>query len=278
MISLNSTPDGRITALKNELDTLAYLDRFGWLRSRDLATLIWRNSKNIESAIAMAQRTLKRLKEAGQILHRIGPDGATVYALAIAGVIRLGQERDIDARTGKDLIRDLGNYEHRCLANTFAIRQIIAGQRVWTEREIQTNRAPIRAVKHKVPDGLVDISNPLYAEGTLVLAWVEIERGYKKTSDFNKMLGFALEILGHLDSQGRSSDVLFCAAKDTYIGQVTIQITSTAQFNRIVSEVRAENLKRPYDFGWGNITSRLYLAGPTGVSRPISTWLAQEAN
>jgi hypothetical protein len=66
-MTTTTTQDGRITAQQNELDTLTYIQRFGWLRSRDIAALIWRDSKSTDSAIAMAQRTLKRLKDAGQV-------------------------------------------------------------------------------------------------------------------------------------------------------------------------------------------------------------------
>ena len=269
----HTPPDGRVTAQQNELDALAWLHRFGWLRSRDLAALIWSEAKTFDGAMAMAQRTLKQLKDGGYILHRIAPDGATVYALSEAGARRLGEERGILARSGKDLIRELGNYEHRCYANTFAIHRITAGQRIWTEREIQTHRAPIRAVKNKVPDGLVDLSDTLNMDGTLVLAWVEVERGYKKKADFDKMLRFIFHILGSLDSQGRPSNDMFCAAVDVYIEQAIIQIATEAQLARIVGAVRAEHLQNPYGYGWGSIFAQLYLAGLTGVSHPISTWL-----
>jgi DNA-binding PadR family transcriptional regulator len=270
----NAAPDGRVTAQKNELDILTNINRFGWLRSRDLAALIWPEAKTIDSAMAMAQRTLKRLKDDGQILHRIAPDGATVYALSEAGARRLGEERGILARSGKDLIRELGNYEHRCYANIFAIHRITAGQRVWTEREIQTRRAPIRAVKNKIPDGLVDLTGPLHAPDITVLGWVEVERGYKKKADFDKMLAFIFHILGSLDSQGRPSDDMFCAEVDVYIEQAIIQIASADQLNRIVGAVRAEKLANPYGYGWQYISAQFFLAGLAGTMYPISTWLA----
>jgi hypothetical protein len=272
--TINAVPDGRVIALKNELDALAYIDRFGWLRSRDLASLIWHGSKNMESAMAMAQRTLKRIKEAGEILHRIAPDGATVYALTEAGARRLGEERGIAARSGKDLIRELGNYAHRCHANTFAIHRIVAGQQVWTEREIQANRAPLKVVTHKVPDGLVDITGPLHATDITVLAWVEIESGFKKKSDFEKMLRFAFAILGRLDSQGMPSNEPFCAALDVYVEEVIIQVVSDAQAKRIVGAVAHAKTVSPYDFDWANILSRLFLCGLTGNIFPISTWVS----
>lgn len=270
----NAAPDGRITAQQNELDTLAYIQRFGWLRSRDLAALVWPGSKTIDSATAMAQRTLKRIKDAGQILHRLAPDGASVYALSEAGVRRLGEERGIAARSGKDLIRELGNYAHRCHANTFAIRRIVGGQQVWTEREIQANRAPIKVVTHKVPDGLVDITGPLHATDITVLAWVEIESGFKKRSDFEKMLRFAFAILGSLDSQGMPSNEPFCAALDVYIEEVIIQVVSDAQAKRIVGAVAHAKTVSPYDYNWTNILSQLFLCGLSGDTYPISTWVA----
>lgn len=269
-----AAPDGRVIAQQNEIDILYFLQRFGWLRSRDLAALIWPKAKTINSATAMAQRTLKRIKEAGQLLHRIAPDGATVYALSETGARRIGKERGIDARSGKDLIRELGNYEHRCHANTFSIHRINAGQRVWTEREIQTNRAPIRAIRSKVPDGLVDVTSALDAEGIVVLAWVECERGFKKKADFDKMLRFIFNILGSLDSQCMPSNEPFCAALDVYVEEVIIQVVSDAQAKRIVGAVEHAKTVTPYDYDWANILSRLFLCGLSGNIFPISTWVA----
>jgi hypothetical protein len=221
----------------------------------------------------MAQRTLKRLKDAGQVLHRIAPDGAAVYALSESGARRLGNELGITARSGKDLLRELGNYLHRCHANTFAIHRINAGKRVWTEREIQSNQAPIKVVNHKVPDGLVDISDPLYDQGTTVLSWVEVERGYKKNADFNKMLNFIFNVLGGLDAQGLPSTLMFCAAVDIYIGEVIIQFISAAQGQRILDAVDHAKTVAPYDHGWSNILNNLHLCDLSGVLHPISKWV-----
>ncbi len=166
MSNLSSTTkaqNGQILAVQNELHILQFSHRFGWLRTRDLASLVWPNSKSIDSTISMAQRTLKRLKDSGQVLHRIAPDGATIYALALSGAWRLGDETGLPAYSGKDLVRELGNYEHRCNADIFAINQLRAGKSVWTEREIQAGRAPIKTVLHKVPDGLVDVTQEDYS-------------------------------------------------------------------------------------------------------------------
>jgi hypothetical protein len=134
---------------------------------------------------------LRRLKTTKQVLPRLAPDGATVYVLAQAGAKRLGAEADVNAKSGKDLIRNLGNYEHRCRCNEFAIDQLLEGNRVYTEREIQAGQAPFKNVLHKTPDGLVFDKQDRHWFG-----WVEVERGYKKTADFQKMLRFIYHVLG----------------------------------------------------------------------------------
>lgn len=263
-------PNGQIVAAQNELSILFYLHRFGWLRTRDLADLVWRKSISNESAITMAQRTLKRLKDARQVLYRIAPDGATVFALSRAGAMRLGDEKGILARSGKDLLRELGNYAHRCNANDFAINQIFADKNIWTEREIQAGQAPIRTVMRKVPDGLMDITEEQNREFHLALAWVEVERGYKKARDFNKMMHFAFSVLGELDSQGRPLTEMYEAYEKNVsgmvnIGDVIIQIDTKSQQERIVNAVRDTKKSRPYDYGWVNVLHGLYLCFRQGA-------------
>lgn len=270
MINLHdekSSQNGQILAIHNELQILSLLQRFGWLRTRDLAELIWHKSASANSATVMAQRTLKRLKDSVQVLNRLAPDGATIYALSQSGARRLGEETGIDARSGKDLIRELGNYEHRCLANLFAINRIHAGQKIWTEREIQANKAPIKSILRKVPDCLIELG-----DGTL--AWVEIERGYKKLVDFNKMLGFFFHVLGGLDSGGNTRSMLFCAATDIYIEQGIIQVISNEQSVRIINAVKHNKKMAPYDYSWGNIVNDLFLCMPNSNELiPISHWI-----
>ena len=258
-------PNGQIIAAENELFILGYLHQFGWLRTRDLASLGWPGAASTESAISMAQRTLKRLKDSRQVLHKLAPDGATVYALALSGAKRLNEEWGTEAHSGKDLLRELGNYEHRCAANQFAINRILTSdQKVWTEREIQSGQAPIRTVIHKVPDGLVDITEEINREFHFALAWVEIERGYKNNRDFNKMMHFAFDVLGFLDSTGRPSSKMYevlitNVGKEVNIGEVIIQVANAAQRDRIIEAVRNAHSTRPYDYGWQHIFHNLYL-------------------
>ena len=272
-------PNGQDVAADNELHILYWLHRFGWLRTRDLASLVWYDSRSADSAISMAQRTLKRLKSSRQVLHKIAPDGATVYALALAGAKRLGDEAGIDARSGKDVLRVLGNYEHRCNANVFAINQVRAGEKIWTEREIQSGRAPVRTVLHKVPDGLIDATNDEDKDSFLALSWVEIERGHKKADDFTKMMNFAYTVLGPLNSAGQPTNEMYDvyvknAGKPVMIQAVIIQVANEAQRDRIIRAVRKARSSRPNDYAWWQILFNLYLCDNQSVElHPIRKWV-----
>ena len=264
-----SIPNGQILAIQNELKILNFLHRFGWLRTRDLAGLVWHNSTSANSGIVMAQRTLKRLKDTAQVLHRIAPDGATIYSLSQSGARRLGEDAGITARSGKDLIREVGNYQHRCLANMFAISRLKAAQKVWTEHEIQTNRAPIKSVLQKIPDCLIEYESSNFA-------WVEIERGYKKEADFNKMMKFCFTVLGGLDAGDQPRNTLFCADmnNDMYIEHVIIQIVSSMQANRIIQVVASTKEKNPYAYNWGSVLAGLFLCSPTSDLMAMSKWVS----
>ena len=88
--------DGRAIARENELRVLRSLHRFGWLRTRDLALLVWQRwaakapnkgpdlkpRQPTEAALRMAQRTLRRLRESRQVLSSRAPNGSTLCALA----------------------------------------------------------------------------------------------------------------------------------------------------------------------------------------------------
>ena len=273
-------PNGQLVAAENELYILRCLHKFGWLRTRDLARLSWPGAASSDSAIAMAQRTLRRLKNSRQVLHRIAPDGAVIYALALSGAKRLGDEAGIEARSGKDLLRELGNYEHRCAANQFAINRILeSDQAVWTERQIQTGQAPIRTVLHKVADGLVDITQEENKELHLVLGWVEIERGHKNIRDLNKMMQFAFFVLGPLNAEGRPLNQMFEVPvtnvdKAVHIGEVIIQADIAAQRERIINVVRTTKSSRPHDYAWEHILNNLYLCTSQSAHLyPISQWV-----
>lgn len=190
--------DGRAIARENEVRVLRALHRFGWLRTRDLATLAWqcwarspvgepslKPPMPTTASLRMAQRTLRRLRERRQVLDTRAPDGSIIYALSEAGARQLSA-MGIRASSGKDLVRAFSSshFRHRCIANEIAISGICEGFKVATEREIAQGRWPGEdaGLTGKKPDVL------LRADGAMW--WVEVERSRKNAKDYAKLLGW----------------------------------------------------------------------------------------
>ncbi|HDR9271203.1 hypothetical protein ISF61_22075 [Burkholderia pseudomallei] len=188
--------DGRIIAREREERLLKSLARFGFLRTRDCAALrpVWANGATgapslkapvaTASDIRMAQRTLRRLLGARQVLRGQGPDGSVIYALSEAGARRL-QHTGVAAETGKDLVRAFSSahFRHRTIANMIAIRGLLDGYRVSTEREASQGRClgGIEGIAGKKPDVLLR-----GADGRVW--WCEVERSRKNAKEYAKLL------------------------------------------------------------------------------------------
>ena len=188
--------DGLALARQNELRVLKSLHKFGWMRSRDIAALIWIRPKSASlkddftpqvvhvtaSAWRMAQRTLRRLRCKKQVIGQQAPDGSTIYGLAESGA-RLLRDQDIPAHSGKDLLRRSSRqqYQHRRIANETAISSILQGYRAATEREIACGQwiGGMYGVMGKKPDVLVRLDKALW--------WVEVERSRRNRNDYAKL-------------------------------------------------------------------------------------------
>ncbi len=185
-------------ALDNELRVLRAIHRFGWLRTRDIAVLVWRHSKTSTEPSAapslqppalraaelrMAQKTLARLREKRQVLYASAPDYSRIYALAEAGV-RVLRAQGADATTGKDAIREfsLDHYHHRRIANEVAIAALTEGYKISTERETAQGRwiGGRDGIAGKIPDALIRTGSDIW--------WVEIEHSRKNEPDYQRML------------------------------------------------------------------------------------------
>lgn len=162
--------DKRITGEQNTLAVLMYLHRFGWLTSRMIAALIWPDAKQ---GAAMARRTVKALADQKLILKRALSEGGDCYALSAGGARWLNEKEGVAAKSGTSL--QLGNPVHRACSNWYLIGRLLAGDRIWTEYEIQTGCAPVANASGKVPDGLVDTP--------LGLVWVEVENAWKNRAE-----------------------------------------------------------------------------------------------
>lgn len=192
--------DGRAVARRNEERVLKMLNKFGWLRTRDLAALIWSSTRSMpnkdgflpevmlisNSALRMAQRTLQRLRVDRQVINHVAPDGSQIYALSEGGAHTL-RAKGIPANSGKNLMRRFSQqqYHHRRISNEVAISALLQGYRVTTEREIASGKwlGGMEGVLGKKPDVLVRSGK--------TVGWIEVERSRKNLHhDYPKLLEF----------------------------------------------------------------------------------------
>lgn len=174
--------DKRLIGEQNTLAILTNLHRFGWLTSRMLSALVWPTASQ---APAMARRAVRSLVDDRLILRRPLPSGGDCYTLSASGARHLTEQTGIAANSGASLA--LGNPVHRACANWFVIHQMQQGMKVWTEHEIQTDRAPVVNVNGKVPDALLEADDGI--------VWVEVENAWKNRVERARIVSLACRYL-----------------------------------------------------------------------------------
>ncbi len=261
----------RQTAEKNEVIILAYLYRFGWLKTRQIAALVWPKSAD-GGGYSMAQRTLRRLKLAHKVIPKLAPDGATIYALGQGGAKLLrNYDGFTEAKTTRDCMRSLTAYDHRVFANDLAIEWIATGEYAWTEHEIQSGRAPVKVLRGKIPDVLLDwTEKTIAADDETVLAWVEVENTWKSNREMDKMLEFFCAVLGAVDGEGFPRQFREPINDLTSLGYGLIVIHTDAEVKRILRKLAEKKAAAPYIYAWDSIENALYLQGDTGKVIPVS--------
>jgi hypothetical protein len=203
--------DGRILANNNEEEVLWALHRFGWLPTRHLAAYVWPTA----TSVRVAQRTMARLRESGEVCYVRGEDGSTVYYLSASGVRRVKRVYGVEAKTFKDMGRRVSrNYGHRNIANGVVIWWRFLGERggrFETEHEILSKKATINkkgahlfSAEGKVPDALVFMDAPddngqNKHQDDVWVGWVEAECGYK---NWKKQLHLVAELAHILGANG----------------------------------------------------------------------------
>lgn len=202
--------DGRVIAQENEVRVLRALHRFGWLRTKDLAALVWQAWSTTPAAapslkpvaatsgnLRMAQRTLRRMYDKRLVLRGRAPDGGQIYGLAESGKQTLLQ-MGIRAESGKDLVRAFSSafYRHRCIANQIAIGAIITGYKASTEREIAQGLwlGGEPGIAGKRPDVLIRAREAIW--------WVEVERSRKNSKDYARLLAWLQRVAQDVTQQG----------------------------------------------------------------------------
>jgi len=194
---MSGPADGRHIALANETAVLRALFRGGWLRTRDLACLVWQTWARTppktgpsltppvatSSGIRMAQKTLARLRKRQLILTTQAPNGSFIHTISERGA-RVLQGIGISANSGKDLMRDYhaAYFLHRNIANEIAISGILEGFRAATEREISQGHwlGGTAGILGKKPDVLIRSGSTAW--------WIEVERSRKNQKDYATLL------------------------------------------------------------------------------------------
>lgn len=199
---MNNEPrqrDGRDIAVGAQTEVLRLLHRFGWLRTRDLASVAGRTATRAvpkagpaldapapdKADIRRMQRHLAALREQRLILSTQAPNGSIIYALSERGARAL-QGLGVQASTGKDLLRSYhaAFFLHRNVANEVAIAGLRQGFRVSTEREIAQGRwlGGADGLHGKRPDVVIRASSDCW--------FVEVERSHKNRIDHEHLLRF----------------------------------------------------------------------------------------
>jgi hypothetical protein len=240
-------PSSHIRAAENEVRVLRALHRFGWLTAKNLAALLWNPWASPpapapslalpqvrDAGLRMAQRTLARLLRYSQILRAPAPGGHVIYGVAEAGARRL-VNMGAPAATAKDLIRSFSaaHFEHRHTANLIAIRAMVDGFKVSTEREIAQDKwlGGAQGIAGKKPDVLI-------RAGKLVW-WCEVERSRKNAKDYARLLAWLDRV--RLDAYKPGGSGLLDAglrwAKVMFVGTPSFQ-------SKLVKDLAAQGWKQ----------------------------------
>jgi hypothetical protein len=194
---ISNKKSGIEIAIANEIEVLKAVHKFGWLRSKDLANLIWQKKEkrfsnrepefckpvSSPSGLRMAQITLKRLKDKKLILSSTTPDNSTIYALSQKGANHLNTV-GIETISGKDLLRlfSFDQYRHRVISNEISISGILQGFKVFTERELAQNKWYFDKT------GFLGKKPDCFIHGKEYGWWVEVERSRKNQNDYALLL------------------------------------------------------------------------------------------
>ncbi len=193
--------DGKIIARRNMEAMLKALNQYGWLRTRDLAALIWQKGKKkkanfdlqpltlLDQNMRACQIVLARLRRK-QMVNRIkAPDASWIYGLAEAGVREL-RGMGIEAKSSEDSLKriSLSFYHHRRMANEVAIVAAMQLFEIVSEFQIATAKwfGGITGVNSKKPDALC-------IDGKVV-TWIEVERSRRNKKDWARLMTWLLAI------------------------------------------------------------------------------------
>lgn len=163
------TPQQKRT--QNDIDGLAWIHRFAWLRPNELGALLWSSNGH---ARHQADRLVRSWRERGLVLERTLPERAGRALVLASRGVQLLASAGIDASSGKDVGETHGGiwvppatWRHDLLAAGVLVDLYLKGFDVLPEAHIRRHAGRVA----KLPDGLA-------VKGTQVI-WLEVERAHK---------------------------------------------------------------------------------------------------
>ncbi len=196
---------------QNDVASLNWINRFGWLRTAELGRLMWPNDPYSRTR---ADRLAKGLLERQLVLARPLPDGAGrafVLSLRGAGLLEVAK---ITARSGKDIgASNQGrwqaplSWQHDLIAAGVLANLFESGYQILTERELRQSNSELT----KIPDGLA------WKSETEEVIWLEVEHA-RKTGPAMRNLADAICVVSDgqckLLNQRRPTHVYVAYMKD----------------------------------------------------------------
>ena len=166
---------GQLKGIELDKDGLAHIWNFGWLRSQELARLLWPNNK---FGIKYAERQIRKWSENGFVICRKLPKhNGTALVIAEKGVRFLAEHSNIIAKSGKDWGDTIDSkwiapifWHHDLLSNGLLTILFEKGYGVIPEKQIKRENPDLT----KIPDGL--------AIKKKQVIWIEVE-SHRKTGE-----------------------------------------------------------------------------------------------
>lgn len=178
-------PTSRERAAANRLAVLRAVTAHGHLRCADLAAACWPGARY---GLQMAQRSVRGLVEAGELLARRNAHGSTSYVLTRPGAAAL-ELHGVAARHGLDLASVSGpTYAHHALTARWCLHKQAQGFDAWSEYAILTGQAPVSAQQlrsrlRKMPDAVLVRGDKLWL--------AETESAPKATAELVRIVSLA---------------------------------------------------------------------------------------
>lgn len=198
-------------------EACAWIARFGYLRSTEIALLMYPTAASSER---LARRLMKSLADTQLVIERRASVSEPLhYALSEKGARLVREATGEPCSSGKDLIREVSR--HRDASNTICVQAIAAGLQVMTDREIATSANS--GLVGKVSDGLIiDTWRDDGGEIVTDYHWLEVENSKRGGRDLLKLASWFFRI-AFPDRSGLKSEY-----RDGYLASVTFIISNPA--------------------------------------------------